>query len=61
MKVLYVLTRDDKYGSPMALIELITALKEIDNNFEPVILTPTYNNINKKCDEKNHHIDTQNK
>lgn len=53
MKVLYVLARDDKYGSPMALIELITALKEIDNNFEPVILTPTYNDVNKKCDEQN--------
>ena len=51
MRVLYVLTRDDKYGSPMALMELITTLKKIDKNFEPVVLTPTCNDINKKCND----------
>ena len=50
MKVLYVLSRDDKFGAPRALMEMVTTLKK-DFNIEPVILTPTNNKINTLCNE----------
>ena len=50
MKVLYVLSRDDKFGAPRALLELVKTLKN-NHNITPVILTPVNNDINKICNE----------
>lgn len=58
MRVLYVLSRDDKYGAPRALIEMVLTLKE-KHNVEPIILTPAKNKINEQCDKlniENYHI-----
>ena len=58
MKVLYVLSRDDKFGAPRALMEMVSTLKE-KYNIEPVILTPVKNRINEQCDKlniENYHI-----
>ena len=50
MKVLYVLSRDDKFGAPRALLEMIKTLKK-NHNICPIILTPVNNDINKICNE----------
>lgn len=50
MKVLYVLSRDDKFGAPRALLELVKTLKN-NHNITPVILTPVNNDINRICNE----------
>lgn len=58
MKVLYVLSKDDKFGAPRALMELVESLKA-NHKIEPVILTPFKNKINEQCDKlgiENYHI-----
>ena len=50
MKVLYVLSRDDKFGAPRALLEMVKTLKK-NHNICPIILTPVNNDINKICNE----------
>ena len=58
MKVLYVLSLDDNFGAPRALMEMIQTLKK-QYNITPVVLTPLKNKINDECDKlniENYHI-----
>ena len=50
MKVLHVLSSDDKYGSAQCFIELLK--QELDDGkVEPVVITPKANDINTICNE----------
>lgn len=50
MKVLYISNSDDKYGSSKSLLDMVVKLKS-NYNVSPIILTPIYNDINRKCEE----------
>ena len=46
MKVLYITDRDDKFGAPKSMIEMILNLRK-KYNIEPIVITSVKNNINK--------------
>lgn len=50
MKVLYITDRDDKFGAPKSMIEMILNLRK-KYNIEPIVITSVKNNINKICTE----------
>ena len=50
MKVLYITDRDDKFGAPKSMVEMILNLRK-KYEIEPIVITSIKNNINKICEE----------
>lgn len=52
MKVLYIQSGDDKYGSPKSLMELVLSLKN-RYDVEPIVLTQKEGKTNELCNQNN--------
>lgn len=50
MKILFISNKDDKFGAPKSMLELIETLKK-NYSIEPIVITSCYNNINARCEE----------